>query len=125
METNEIVKLTRAQIKSLIEQRRGEPVDTDEYEGQERRQQTRWAFPGTVEIQLADDESHQLFGTCRDISMGGVGVKAEEVLDAGSLVNISVHLKEMTLFGQAIIRYCQELDDDEEYILGLEFVYPD
>jgi len=42
-----------------------------------------------------------------------------------TVLDISVHLPEQTFYGQATVRYCKELETENEYIMGVQFVFDD
>ena len=123
MQTNEIVKLTRKQVTDLICRRREADAPGTDFEGKENRQAIRWPFPGTVEMRAAGQDAGPWFGTCRDLAEGGIGLKADQSFEPGTLLDISVHVREESFFGQATVRYCQETETD--YMIGLEFVFED
>lgn len=122
MPTDEIVKLTRKQVARLI--RRRMEAAGQKYEGTEKRRAPRWPFPGTVELRNADGQApQQWFASCRDISEGGMGMKTDTYFAPGTVLDISVHLPEQTFYGQATVRYCKELETENEYIMGVQFVF--
>ena len=124
MATDEIVKLTRKHVSSLIRKRMEDAGH--KYDGREKRRMPRWPFPGTVELRRADgSDPSQWFASCRDISEGGMGMKTDTYFAPGTLLEISVHLPEQTFYGQATVRYCKELDTESEYLLGVQFIFED
>jgi len=124
MPTDEIVRLTRRQLGRLI--RRRMEAAGQEFDGREQRRAPRWPFPGTVELRHSDGSNpNQWFAACRDISEGGMGMKTDAYFAPGTILDISVHLPEQTLYGQATVRYCKELETDSEpeYLMGVQFVF--
>jgi hypothetical protein len=123
MPTDEIVKLNRRQIERLLRKRQA--AAGKDFPGSERRRAPRWAFPGTVEIRHLDptDGGHW-FAACRDISEGGMGMKSDTYFEPGTVLDISVHLPEISFYGQATVRYCKEIESSE-YIMGVQFVFDD
>ena len=124
MPTDEIVKLTRKQVSRLI--RRRMEAAGQQFEGKEQRRARRWPFPGTVELRYADgSDPNQWFASCRDISEGGMGMKTDVCFAPDTVLDISVHLPEQTLYGQATVRYCRELETESEYLMGVQFIFDD
>jgi len=122
MPTDEIVKLTRKQITRLLRKRQQAAGD---YLGSERRRAPRWPFPGTVELRHTDPSEPGLwFASCRDISEGGMGMKTDTEFDPGTVLDISVHLPEISFYGQAKVRYCKEIEASE-YVIGVQFLFDD
>ena len=123
MPTDEIVRLTRKQVSQLI--RRRMQAAGHEFDGEEQRRAPRWPFPGTVELRHAEgSDPNQWFATCRDISEGGMGMKTDVYFAPDTLLDISVHLPEMTLYGPAKVKYCREIEPSE-YMMGVEFIFAD
>jgi hypothetical protein len=56
-----------------------------------------------------------------NISETGVGLRCDEQLQVGDSMEVAVHVPEMTLCGQAVVRFCAEAGDD--FIIGMEFQY--
>lgn len=121
MLTEGILKLTRKRIEELLKSRSRPESD---YQGHERRRHPRWPFPGAVELRPVGANDDELcFGTCRDISLSGVGLTCDEEYAPGTQLEIALHLPEATFWGKGTVRFCRELDADfdEEYVLGIEF----
>ncbi len=121
MLTNDIVKLTRDRIAELVRSREAPESD---YTGNERRRAPRWPFPGAIGLRPADGGGDETwFGTCRDVSITGVGITCERYFEPGTALEIALHLPEATFCGKAVVRYCVELeaDTEDEYAMGLEF----
>ena len=120
MNTDEIAELTEQSVRDLIRVR---TEGSEPFPGHERRRAARWPFPGTVEIQSADGEPGQWFATCRNISETGLGMACDRGFDQNSLLEIAIHLPEATLYGRAIVRYCQ--GTPAGFMTGIEFLYPE
>ena len=119
MNTDEIVALSRERIAELVRNRSNLP---DPVPAHERRRAPRWPFPGTVEIYPAGgDGTVRYFGSCRNLSETGLGMRCEQYLEPESRVEIAIHLPEASLCGKAIVRYCMETP--QGYMTGLEFDY--
>jgi hypothetical protein len=113
MNTEEIVKLTPEAIGEVLRSRR-------EGSACERRRSSRWPFPGTVEIH-ATDEDGPCFGSCRDISESGLGMRCDHYFEPESRISLSIHLPEATLYGEAVVRYCMQTPLG--FMTGVEFVF--
>lgn len=136
MMTDKIVKLTHQAIADLLRSRqspRGKPGN-EEYNGIERRRTPRvsWPFPGTVEIRpLGANDDELCFATCRDVSPTGVGMTCEYAFEMGTPIEIGIHLPEVSIYGKGIVRYCAEIEPDQEaevqeqFALGIEFDFDD
>ena len=123
MISSEIVKLTRANIARLL---RSHESPEGGFLGHERRRSLRWPFPGTVELRpVGGREDDVSFGSCRDVSATGVGITAEGYFEPGTCLEISMHLPEASFYGQATVRYCEEIEaaEDDPYAMGLEFQF--
>lgn len=124
MNTDEIVKLSRQSVASLIQQRLASGKIEQPYAGPERRRAPRWPFPGQVEVRLAgDDHSPPLFFECRDLSESGLGMCGSRGFEIGDIVEISLHLPEATLYGQTLVRYCMKTH--RGFMIGVEFRFDD
>ena len=122
MSTEEIVKLTREGVQDLI---RNQSEPSDDYDGTNRRRQPRWPFPGTVELWPdGGDGSRQWFGTCRDLSEGGLGFNCDAYFEPGTPLEIAFHLPAASFYGKATVRHSLESPDDD-YIVGVQFNYED
>lgn len=125
MRTEEIVKLTSSRIVAIIKARQDAaaiPMPEPEHNGPERRRYPRWPFKGTVEIWPDRGESSRgTHATCLNISETGMGLSSDEYLQPGSVVEIALHLPEMTLCGRATVRYCAEVR--KQYMVGMEFLF--
>ena len=49
----------------------------------------------------------------------------DHYFEPGTVLEIALHLPEATLCGQATVRYCAqvEAEDQERYVAGLEFIF--
>jgi len=122
MKTEEIVRLTRKRVAALVKARQ-EQEDPDFFEGGERRENFRWPFPGAVELWPAGgDGRERWYATCRNLSMGGLGMVAEQPFEAGTQVEIACHFPEATFFVEAVVRHCTPVPDG--FLVGVEFRFP-
>lgn len=122
MQTSEIVKLTRKRITGLIRARQESAGHVDPSPGPERRRAPRWPFKGAVEIWPSGGDGRQVWhATCLNISDTGMGLSTDEHLDPGSLMEVAIHLPEMTLCGKATVRYCAEVR--HQFMVGMEFQF--
>ena len=125
MKTDEIVKLTREGIAELLSSR---AAPEDECPGHERRKSPRWPFPGAVELRPVGANDDELcFGSCRDLSQNGVGLICDDPFETGTPLDIALHLPEASFCGKATVRYCAQIEgeNEEEYVMGLEFDFDD
>ena len=119
MATEEIVKLSPDAILELLRSRRCPP---EGFEGSERRQQARWPFPGTVELRPdGGDGSVQWFGTCENLSQGGLGLTCDESFEPGTPLEITFHLPEATFYGRAEV--CHSHETPRGYLVGVKFIW--
>ncbi len=88
-----------------------------------RRSAPRWAFPATVELWISgnDGERHE-FATSINLSASGIGLRADEPLNPGTVVGIAVHEPEMSFHGRAVVRHCTNTNRGY-YLAGLEFLF--
>jgi hypothetical protein len=119
MKTEEIVKITRKRVADLVKARTlssGPGL----FAGHEKRKHTRWPFPGAVELSPVEDDGRtRWFATCGNVSLGGLGIISERCFENGTALEISCHLPEMTLVGQATVCHSEEIP--QGYIVGLKF----
>ncbi len=122
MRTEEIVKLTRNRIATIIKARQdAAAIPCPDHQGPERRRYPRWPFKGAVEIwPNGGDGSQVTHATCLNLSETGMGLSSDEHMNPGTVVEIALHLPEMTLCGRATIRYCAEVRS--QYMVGVEFL---
>jgi hypothetical protein len=122
MQTEEIVKLTRKRIAAIVKARQESGKLTDSLPGPERRHHPRWPFKGAVELWPDGTGARsQLHGTCLNISETGVGLSCDKHLQPGDIMEVAVHLPEMSLCGRAAVRYCAQVRG--QYMVGLEFLF--
>jgi hypothetical protein len=119
MHTDEIVKLTHEVIADVIRRRHG---DAEPFPGHERRRSPRWPFPGTVEVHV-ERSADPVFGTCCNLSETGLGMCAEKFLEVDSIVELAVHVPEVSFYGKGIVRYCSQTP--RGYMTGVEFIFDD
>ena len=124
MKTDEIVKLSREALVDLIKFRLATGKLEDVYAGHERRRTPRWPFPGQVEVRPAEgDHGLPEFFDCRDLNDTGMGMCGESAYAIGTILELSVHLPEMTLYGRAVVRYC--MHTPRGHMMGVEFLFDD
>lgn len=123
MRTDEIVKLSSSRIVAIIKARQeAAEIPCPENPGSERRRYPRWPFKGAVEIWPdGGDGSKTTHATCLNISETGMGLSSDVHLPPGSVVEIALHLPEMTLCGRAAVRYCAEIR--KQFMVGMEFLF--
>ncbi len=94
----------------------------DELRQDERRKYPRWPFHGAVELWPEGSQGrHAVHGTCLNISETGVGLGTDEHVDPGQIMEIALHLPEMSLCGRAVVRYCAEVR--RQFMVGMEFLF--
>jgi hypothetical protein len=121
MHTEEIVKLSRASVTELIKTRLGKYA-IEAYTGPERRRSPRWPFPGQVEVRPTDELHIQpSFFDCRDLSESGMGMCGDVYYPVGSIVELSIHVPEVTLYGRGVVRYCMRTS--QGHMMGVEFLF--
>lgn len=105
MDANEIVPLTPASVEHLVKAH-ASAEESGAESGQRRA--SRWPFPGTIQFWLTDKSGAErlVFGTCCDLSTTGLGARTDELLPAGSIVSIAIHLPQASYHGKATIRHC-------------------
>ena len=123
MQTDEIVAMTRERVAELVraQQAHAEP---DAFEGDEQREDTRWPFPGTVEVWPAGGDGRQHWlATCQNVGYGGLGMIADRPFKPDTPVEFACHLPEASFYGKATIRHCTEVP--EGFLVGVEFNFED
>ena len=124
MKTDEIVKLSHDTLVHLINSRLATGKLDAAYAGPERRRTPRWPFPGQVEVQPAEGERGlPEFFDCRDLNDTGMGMCGDTAYPIGTVLELSVHLPEMTLYGRAVVRYC--MHTPRGHMMGVEFLFDD
>jgi hypothetical protein len=119
--TEEIVKLSRRAVVDLIESRLASGK-LEPFAGHERRKSPRWPFPGQVEVRLADDDhSPPSFFDCRDLSETGMGMCGEHAYEVGTIIDMSLHVPEVTFYGRAVVRYSMRMRHGQ--MMGVEFIF--
>ena len=121
MDTAEICPLTEQAVGELLSKRQSWASRGD---ANGRRRGLRWPFPGTVELWIPDEEGGERYAlaTSINLSVDGIGVRADEELRSGLQLAIAIHEPEMSFHGRAVVRHCAETNTGS-YIVGLEFVY--
>ena len=121
MKTEEIVKLSREALVGVVNARQA-ATGIEPYSGPERRRTARWPFPGQVEVEPADgDHGLPQFFDCRDLNDTGMGMCGDTSYPVGTVLELSVHLPEMTLYGRGIVRYCMRTP--RGHMMGVEFLF--
>ncbi|UCD28372.1 MAG: PilZ domain-containing protein [Planctomycetota bacterium] len=115
-------KLTREIIMNLL--RQPVAVPTEPYQGVERRKHTRWKTDATIEFWPLNKKSKKpMYGQCRNISIGGLGMICDQILSPNTALGIVLHLNDEGFHGRADVRYC--LKEQDRFMVGLEFVFND
>ncbi len=119
MKTDEIMRLSRKGVKTVLSARQGasEPALR-----QERRRRPRWPFPGTIELCFPGERAPvPCFGTCHDLSEEGVGFTCDDAFDPGTVLDIALHLPEASFYGQGTVRH--RVRTPRGYLTGMAFVF--
>lgn len=121
MDTAEICALTEQAVGELLAKRQSWASRAD---AGGRRRMMRWPFPGTVELWIPDGNGGERYNlaTSINLSIDGIGIRADEELPPGLQLAVAIHEPEMSFHGQALVRHCTETDTDS-YILGLQFLF--
>jgi len=121
MQTAEICALSEKSVGELLSKRQSW---ASRAEAGGRRRAMRWPFPGTVELWVPEENAgeHYALATSINLSLDGIGIRAEEELRPGMQLAIAIHEEEMSFHGQAQVRHCTETDTGS-YIVGLQFLY--
>ncbi|MCH7703436.1 MAG: PilZ domain-containing protein [Planctomycetes bacterium] len=122
MKTDEFQQLTCENVTRVLVARGGSCPEDDP---SDRRKVPRWPFPGPVELWVPlsgrpSDETEHVLGTTLDLSTSGVGLHCDCELPVGLTLAIAIHEPEVTLHGDATVRYCAPCPDG--FKVGLEFV---
>ena len=121
MKTDEIVKLSREVLMDLVNARQANG-NLELFVGPERRRTARWPFPGQVEVQPSEGEPGlPQFFDCRDLNDTGMGMCGDCFYPIGSVLDLSIHLPEMTLYGRAVVRYSMRTPRGN--MMGVEFLF--
>jgi len=122
MKITEICALSKEAIETLLNGRRTELPD---HHSRARRRVPRWPFPGTVELwipEVGGGERYTL-ATSLDLSVDGVGIRADEPLPSGMEMAIAIHEPEVSFHGRAVVAHCTALEN--EFLIGLRFEFED
>ena len=121
MDTAEFCALTEQSVGELLAKRQSWASRAD---ANGRRRAMRWPFPGTVELWIPDGNGGERYNlaTSINLSIDGIGIRADEELRPGLILAVAIHEPEMSFHGQAMVRHCTETDTGS-YILGLQFLY--
>ena len=121
MDTAEICALTEKAVGELLSKRQSWASRAD---ANGRRRVLRWPFPGTVELWIPDENGGERYAlaTSINLSVDGIGVRADEELPPGLQLAVAIHEPEMSFHGKAFVRHCTETDTGS-FILGLQFLY--
>ena len=120
MNTAEICHLTPTAVARLV---KAHLPDNPKPGPHGRRGNTRWPFPGTVELWLNGDQGEEelSLATCQDLGHGGVGVLCDEWLSPGTELAIAIHQPSRSLHGRAVVRHCTKINHG--FYVGLEFLF--
>ena len=121
MDTAEICALRREALASLLAGRQTRALARS---AKCRRRVTRWAFPGTVELWLPDEDGGERYvlATSVNLSLKGIGIRCDEGLAPGLAVGIAVHEPEASFHGRAVVRHCTN-SGHGFHVVGLQFVF--
>ena len=121
MDTAEICALTEHAVGELLAKRQSWASRAD---SGGRRRAMRWPFPGTVELWIPDGNGGERYNlaTSINLSIDGIGIRADEELRPGLKLAVAIHEPEMSFHGKAMVRHCAETDRGS-YIVGLQFLY--
>lgn len=120
MSTTEICELTEDAVADLLASRARERSDAS---ANGQRRALRWAFPGTVQLWVPDDQGEECLSlaTCINLSLHGLGMLCDEPLPIGLQLAVSVHQPEVSFHGRGVIRHCTRTD--QGYYAGLQFLF--
>jgi hypothetical protein len=120
MDVSEFVKLTSTAIADLIEKKSPSP---DHRKAQNRRNEARWPFRGTVELWIPNESGNEthVLATALNISLSGIAILSDGELCMGQSMAIAVHLPEATYYGRAATKHTTE--SPVGHIVGLQFEY--
>lgn len=119
MDADEIQPLSADTIAKLVAD--SQPGDAAP-EGNGKRRAPRWPFPGAIELWVRNPEGEErhILGVCQNLSEGGVGVRLDEPLAVGTVLNLALHQPALSVHGKGTVRHCAPRG--EAYFAGLEFV---
>ncbi|HNQ21610.1 MAG TPA: PilZ domain-containing protein [Phycisphaerae bacterium] len=119
MNAQEIVPLTQAAVATLLAERQACPPAKGKRPA--RRRHPRWPFAGTIELWYTDSTGGKCYdlATCENLSLGGVGIRADEPLDPGTEIAVAIHQPERSFYGHATVRHCTPAAAG--FYCGLEF----
>lgn len=120
-DADEIFALSERSLRDLFE-RREKKIGPDGAVC--RRGEERWPFPGTVEIWVPNgrDGVHYFLATSTNLSRQGIGLRCDEPIVPGVIIELAVHEPELTLHGDAVVRHCAAAEDGS-FLLGLQFLF--
>lgn len=116
----EIRPLSREALEGFLHDR--ESAAPDDHLGAQRRA-PRWPFSWPVELWVPDGTGREEYSlaTCRNLSMGGVGVSSDDPIATGQEIPIAIHQPEISFHGRAVVRHCRKTSAG--YYVGLEFLF--
>lgn len=120
MDAERIVKLTPDAVQELLNSRK---IPTHSNISDERRNQERWTFPGTVEVWLPDacyGERH-LLATLHNLSPNGLAMRTRRPIPTETRVSFALHQPELSCYGHALVRHCTRAPIG--YLVGMEFMF--
>jgi hypothetical protein len=116
MIVDEVLELTRERIKSIV----AEQPSPSTAVGDDRRSGPRWPVGGLVELwDRAAAAGASGYGTCREISEGGIGIQCSRSFEVGASVMLALHLPDVAMQGRGTVRYCAPCE--RGYSVGVEF----
>ena len=121
MDTAEICALTEQSVGELLAKRQSWASRAD---ASGRRRTMRWPFPGTVELWIPDEDGGERYAlaTSINLSIDGIGIRADEELPPGLQLAVAIHEPEMSFHGKAVVRHCTETETGS-FIVGLQFLF--
>jgi len=123
MQIDEIITISRQRVADLVQQREKDD-GAHLFLNDERREHARWPFPGAVELTPVDgDGRKRWFATCGNLSLGGRGVMTDHYFEPGTVLEISCHFPENSMFGRVIVRHCRPAN--QGYLMGVQFLFDD
>ncbi|MEW6199413.1 MAG: PilZ domain-containing protein [Planctomycetota bacterium] len=120
MDAEKIVKMTPESINAMVESQQVQAVAK---QPPGRRRESRWPFPGTVELWLPQEcygERHVL-ATLHNLSHHGLAMRTRRPIPKDTRVSLAIHLPELSCYGYGVIRHCTRAHVG--YLVGVEFVF--
>lgn len=117
---SEVLPLTKAGVAELLASRANAQT-TSSAKG--KRRADRWPFPGVVELWTPDENGVQrhMLATSVNLSSHGIGIRCDDLLEPGLVLEIAFHEPELSFHGWATVRHATKIESD--YLIGLEFKF--